>query len=138
MDNSERSRRKGVAIGGPMDHHSVWDKEQITFDVVADETDHPVVTVLVQTPIGPLAFMGEPEFVGRVMVAKLVHVQGAHAQAVGWPNLRVLAEAVMERMDLDELVIEGAVRTTGASPGRRPRALRFSPRHYPAPQPQSR
>ena len=35
----------------------------------------------------------------------------------------------MERLDVDELRIEGATRTTGASPGRRPAA-----RHFPAKQ----
>lgn len=115
-----------------MNHIATWTPEQITFEVIAEMTHHPVVTLEVQTPIGPLWFMGEPVLVGRVMTARMVHAQGATPRSVGWVNLRAVADAVMVRMDLDGLVIEGAVRTTGACPGRRPRPLRFAPRRAPA------
>jgi hypothetical protein len=48
-----------------------------------------------------------------------VHIQGATANAIGTSNLRVLADAVMEKMDYDAIEVEGAIRTTGAGPGRR-------------------
>jgi hypothetical protein len=112
-----------------MNHSKAWSPDAISFDIIADVTSHPVVTVAVTTPIGRLVFMGEPVIAGGRMVVRAVHVQGAAPRSVGWPRLRMIAAAVLEGMGLDELVVEGAVRTTGACPGRRPRPLRFTRRH---------
>jgi hypothetical protein len=91
-------------------------------------TSDPVVTVVVSTPDGTLKFMAEPEAQGSTLVLRGTHAQDAHANAVGAGNLLVLAQALMERMGFDGLVVEGAIRTTGANPGRRPRLLRFTRR----------
>jgi hypothetical protein len=104
----------------------MWDAACLSFEVDADLTDHPVVTIVVQTPDGALRIMGDLELDGSTMTLLGVHVQGAQANAVGAGNLKLLARLVIERMELDELVVEGAARTTGASPGRRPRVLRFT------------
>lgn len=108
-----------------MNHTPSWSKAHISFDIIVDMTGDPVVTLAVTTPVGLLAFMGEPLVERRAMRVLATHVQGAKAGAVGWVNLRLLAEVIMEGMDLDDLVIEGAVRTTGAGAGRRPKPLRF-------------
>jgi hypothetical protein len=110
----------------------VWQAADLAFDMVDDLTSDPVLTITVLTPDGGLRFMAEPELDGSTLVLHRVHVQGAGANAIGAANLRVLARAVMERMDVDGLVIEGAVRTTGANPGRRPAVLRFARRVRPA------
>jgi hypothetical protein len=89
-------------------------------------TSDPVVTIVVHTPGRVLRFMAEPEISGTTLILRGFHVQDAWANAVGAANLRVLAQAVMERLELDGLVVEGAVRTSGANPGRRPGVLRFS------------
>jgi hypothetical protein len=44
----------------------------------------------------------------------------------------VIAQAVMEGMDLDGLIVKGALRSTGANPGHRPRDIRFTRRIRPA------
>jgi hypothetical protein len=106
----------------------VWDPADLSFEMVDDLTADPVVTIVVLTPDGRLSFMAEPEMTGSTLVLHRVHLQDAWANAVGAGNLMRLARTVMERMDIDGLVIEGAVRTTGANPGRRPRVLRFSRR----------
>jgi hypothetical protein len=62
------------------------------------------------------------------MLLKRLHVQDLEPNALGMGNLMVIARMVMERMDLDGLVIAGAVRSTGANPGHRPRDIRFSRR----------
>jgi hypothetical protein len=111
----------------------VWDPAGISFEIIDDLTSDPVVTVVVSTPDGVLRFMAEPEISGSTLILRGVHVQDAWANAVGAANLKVLARSVMERMDLNGLVIEGALRTTGASPGRRPDILRFSRHVRPAP-----
>ena len=65
---------------------------------------------------------------GRALVlTKLrIHGEDVRRNMFGYRRLRWLAQAVMEVMDVDELRIEGEVRTTGAGPGHRPRALRFA------------
>jgi hypothetical protein len=91
-------------------------------------TDHPVVTVRVLTPIGSLRFMAEPVMQGATMLLKGLPMQDLTPNAVDMANLMVIARVVMERMDLDGLVIEGAIRSTGAKPGHRPRGIRFTRR----------
>ena len=111
----------------------VWSSEDISFEIVDDMTSDPVVTVVVSTPDGTLKFMAEPEAQGSTLVLHGTHAQDAYANGVGAGNLLVLAQALMERMGFDGLVVDGAVRTTGAKPGHRPRALRFARRVRPAP-----
>ena len=105
----------------------MWDATQITFDLVDDMTTDPVVTVAITTPVGVLKLMAEPERVGRTLILHGLHMQDLVPNAIGVANLMVLADMAMERIDVDGLVIEGAIRTTGANPGRRPRVLRFTP-----------
>jgi hypothetical protein len=107
---------------------TLWMVRDISFDFVDDLTDDPVVTLRIFTPVGPLTFMAQPVMVGMVLVLKGLHAQDSAANAVGPGNLMMIAHAVMEGMDLDGLVIEGAVRSTGANPGHRPRDVRFTRR----------
>jgi hypothetical protein len=57
-----------------------------------------------------------------------VKLQGSE---LGISGIRRLMQEVMEELDVDEIAIEGAVRVTGAGPGRTPRRLRFT-RQVPA------
>jgi hypothetical protein len=107
---------------------TLWKTKDISFDFVDDMTDDPIVTLRIFTPVGPLTFMAQPVMVGTTMVLKGSHVQDSTANTVGPGNLMVIAHAVMEGMELDGLVIEGAVRSTGANPGHRPRDIRFTRR----------
>ena len=81
-----------------------------------------VVTARITSPAGVLDVMAEPSQHGRRLVLERLHMQGVDLGPCqfGLANLRALAQAVMERMDLGEIVIRGAVRTSGANPGRRP------------------
>ena len=54
-----------------------------------------------------------------------VHMQGAGANAMGHTALVGLARSFMEALDVDQLSIEGATRTSGACPGRRPAPIVF-------------
>jgi hypothetical protein len=109
-----------------------WRPDDITFDIIAEDTDHPVATVSFMTPVGEIRVIAELEQQGRTLRLIGLHIQGATANAIGTTNLRVLADAVMENMDYDAVEVEGAIRTTGAGPGRRPRRLRFTRRSGPA------
>src|SRR5208282_2537574 len=62
---------------------------------------------------------------GRAAMLSRFDIQGAGRNTLGWTTLRTLAHSVMELLDVDELRIEGAARTSGANPGRRPTPLVF-------------
>jgi hypothetical protein len=109
----------------------MWRIEDISFELVDDMTSDPVVTAVVVTPAGRLIFMAEPRIAGLILELRGTHVHGAQRNAVGAGNLLMLAQAVMERMGYDGIVVKGALRTTGANPGHRPRDLRFTRRARP-------
>jgi len=70
-------------------------------------------------------FVADFELGDRHAVLSGLHVYGAGPNSLGTTGLRVLIRWVMEQLDVDELRIEGATRTSGASPGRRPTPLVF-------------
>ncbi len=111
-----------------------WGVDDIAFEFVDDLTDDPVVTIRVLTPVGTLMFMAVPVISGTTMILRGLHVQDSVPNAVGPRNLMMVARAVMEGMELDGLVIEGALRSTGANPGHRPRDIRFARRVRVAPR----
>jgi hypothetical protein len=97
-------------------------------DIIADESEGTIATARVTTSVGTIMVMAEVALEGRFLTLRGLHV---HGEGVGMNELgisglrRIVAEA-MEDLDVDEIVIEGAVRVTGASPGRTPRRLRFA------------
>jgi hypothetical protein len=107
---------------------TLWTIADISFGFVDDMTDDPVVTLRVMTPVGSLTFMAEPVMIGTTMVLKGLHARDSTPNAVGPGNLMVIAQAVMEGMELDGLVVKGALRSTGANPCHRPRDIRFTRR----------
>jgi hypothetical protein len=107
----------------------VWRSDDITmFDLVAEQTDHPIATAWIQTPAGVIVVMAEVSLRDRTLCLRGMHIEGPDPNTMGPANLRVLAEAVMERMNCDGIEIEGGTRSTGANPGRRPRPVRFTRR----------
>lgn len=114
----------------------MWSGGDITFEIDDTGTSDPVVTIEVVTPDGKLIVMGEPREEGRILIVERVHTHGIGVgrNDLGPAKLRAIAQALLESMDYDELVVEGAVRSTGPQKGRRPKPIRF-PRHSgPAPE----
>lgn len=110
----------------------MWGPGEIQFEFVPELTEGSVVTLEITTPAGRLLFMAEAS---QSENGKTLFLQRAHIQSddvgpnnVGAGNMRALAVVAMELMGYDEIVIEGAVRTTGANPGRTPKPLRFTSR----------
>ncbi len=56
---------------------------------------------------------------------EMCHFQGEGSNLLGARRLMALARWAKGVLDVDELRIEGATRTSGACPGRRPRPLVF-------------
>ena len=113
----------------------MWMQGAINFDDIDyDATDHPVVTIRVVTPVGLIEVMAEVAVNRRSLRLQRLHVQSsAEPNEIGHANWRLIATMMMERMDYDEIIVEGAVRTTGASAGRRPQPIRFTRRIRAAP-----
>jgi hypothetical protein len=93
--------------------------------VFNDLTDDPIVTADIFTPAGVLQVMAEVTQSGRTLEFNECHMQGAKgANRFGVKQLLVTLRLLLEILDVDEIVARGAVRTTGAHPGRRPRDIR--------------
>src|SRR5688500_16098898 len=100
----------------------MWLREQITFELDDLMSGDGIVTVRIATPAGTVDVMGE---VGRsdtecVMLVK-VHIQGLTRNESGAGNLKMLGELAREHLDVDELIMQGGRRTSGANPNRYPK-----------------
>jgi len=64
----------------------------------------------------------------RKLILTRVHVYGVDIEVndLGVSGIRQVVRDALEELGVDEISIEGAVRTTGAGPGRAPRRLRFA------------
>jgi hypothetical protein len=90
-------------------------------------TDDPVVTADINYPGGTLSVMAAATKKGRRIEFDGLHVHGSGgSNSLGHAKIRRLARLVMEQLDIDEIFIRPAVRTTGANPGHRPGDFRFT------------
>ena len=69
--------------------------------------------------------MADVKFVGRTAVFRGLHIDGDGSNAHGQRALRELINWIKVQLDVDHLRIEGALRISGAGPGRLPSALVF-------------
>jgi len=108
----------------------VWTSADIEIVLYDELTDGAVVTVRMLTPLGELMVMAEVEQSDRELSLRGLHIQGDDLgpNDIGPARLRQLVRAVMERLDFDAIVIEGATRTSGARRGRVPRTFWFTRR----------
>lgn len=94
--------------------------------VDTDFSDDPFMLVAVVTPDGVLDLLGEVETGDRHLIVRNLHIQGDARIIWGWSKLRRIGRLIAEKLDVDYVEIHGAVRTTGASPGRRPSVVRLT------------
>ncbi len=115
---------------GSCNNNPVWTSADIEIVLDDELTDDAIATVRIVTPLGELLVMAEAEQNERELVLHRLHIQGdtLGPNDLGPAHLRQLARAVMERMDFDAIIIEGATRTSGTRRGRVPRTLRFTRR----------
>jgi hypothetical protein len=110
----------------------VWRRNQISFRLREELCAGDIVTLEAATPAGLVVMMGEPEDVGRTLVVRGVHIHSEPLHQVGTANLGVIAQALMQRYDYDEIVIKGARRESGLRAGQFPREIRYRRRPEPA------
>lgn len=84
-----------------------------------------ICTLRLSDEVWEMEFLFLLAFHGRSAHLSDLHVQGAGANRMGVAALRGLARSAMEYLDVDELRIDGAARTTGAGKGRTPTPLVF-------------
>ena len=65
-------------------------------------------------------FMADYTRSGTVIRLDALHAEGPGPNIIGIQGIRLVAQEVMEFLNADVLEIQGAVRTTGAVPGRVP------------------
>ena len=111
--------------------------EDISFRVLDEITDHPVVTIRIEAGNRVIFVMADVAEVddGRTLILRGLHIHsedGSHSTGRGL--LRRIAHRVIEVMDYDAIIVEGSTRTTGAAPGHQPRVLRFTRRRRDPPQ----
>jgi hypothetical protein len=96
--------------------------------IVLIDEDSDVVLARVESQVGTLLVLAQVEFAGRILILRELHVEGEDVEVnqLKASGIRHIVRDVMEILDVDELIIEGAIRTSGAGPGRRPRRLRFT------------
>lgn len=103
-----------------------WSKDDIRIDIYDGEDD--VVLAIVETPAGKVNLAcNVSTYSDRKLEFKNLHI---HSEKVrknkfGVKNLLNLMRAIAEFYDVDELVVEGAKRTSGANPGKIPRPIRY-------------
>jgi hypothetical protein len=102
------------------------DDGDVTIEIVYDASEGTVITARIAVTGGTIELMGEISEQGRTLMATGVHlaVRGP-AGLLTKRTMQTIARRVMREMDYDEIIVEGAARTTGARPGHRPRQLRF-------------
>lgn len=113
----------------------VWTAADI--EIVFDDfgTDDPVVTAEVTTPAGRLQVMATVTRIGRTLEFDGLHIHGENLAlgVVGGGRLLQVLRALLEKLDVDEIIVRGAVRTTGARPGHQPRIIRVARKIQPSP-----
>jgi hypothetical protein len=104
----------------------MWSPDDIAFDMQFDHSEGQVWTITIMVPGAMIELMGEVSDEASRLVAKEVHIQVTGTTPVlTRGNMKVIAQKIMEKMGYDSIIIEGAVRTSGARPGNRPRQFRF-------------
>ena len=97
----------------------------MAWHVEAYEYANDVVVVELRRRADHVHIMADVHIAGRSVTLYGLHALGAGPNRLGVATLLRLGHWALEALDLDELRIEGATRTSGANPGRDPRPLVF-------------
>jgi hypothetical protein len=87
--------------------------------------DGTTVLVTLTDEVQVIQILADVELAGRTAVFRGLHILGGGRNTLGPRALRELIDWAKVQLDVDQLRIEGATRTSGAGPGRVPPALVF-------------
>ncbi len=99
-------------------------------EIEIEEVDpsSPVVLLVVTTPLGEMRLVADIRVVNHVLYADGVHVGGLSPGPLGRAGLNTIGRKMLEIAGVDQIVIQGRARTTGANKGRIPQPIRFPKR----------
>jgi hypothetical protein len=97
----------------------VW--RTLEFDFGGTDT----VLVTLTDGVQVIEVLADVELAGRSAVLRGLHINGGGRNTLGQRAMRELINWTKAQLDVDELRIEGATRTSGAGPGRIPPPLVF-------------
>src|SRR6185437_6720177 len=89
------------------------------------EIDGSTVRIEITTPAGVMEVLAEASFQGDALHLDEAHVDGLKPGACG-PGIYEIAREMRKVCGVKRIFVQGAVRTTGAGKGRRPKALVLS------------
>jgi hypothetical protein len=106
----------------------------ITIDLIGDQSEGSIVTAAIKTAAGTIKVMAEVILEDPCLILRRFHIEGVDVGVndIRPAGLRRMVQEVMEELDVQEIIMEGSRRTTGANPGRTPRRLRFTRKVSPA------
>ena len=100
----------------------------IVIEIILVEHEGATIDVEIKTSVGIVEILCDYRMVDRGLLILDAHIQGLSPGALGRRGLNEIAQALREQADADTIEIQGAVRTTGRSKGRRPRVIRATRR----------
>jgi hypothetical protein len=101
----------------------MWDLERIVVEI--EVADHPVMIVTITTPAGRVSLLASVSIVGRVLHIDKAHIDGLSPGKLGRAGLNAIGRKLLEVADVEEIVVQGASRSTGKYKGRVPGPIRF-------------
>jgi hypothetical protein len=80
-----------------------------------------------RTPVGMIEIIGEFAYdpLQRILNVNNAHVQGLHSGALGRAGLSSIGRKLLDEADVEEIIVQGGTRTTGARPNHRPPRFRI-------------
>lgn len=100
--------------------------DDIDIFVDADESEDPSLIMKVTTPYGDIDLLGEFEVYDDHVIVRRLHIQGSGKGSMGVSKIREIGRVLVEKLNVEYIEIHGAVRTSGAGPGRRPGKIRLT------------
>ncbi len=101
----------------------MWASDQLAVEI--DIVDGREVILIVRTPVGPVSLIGTVTLTADVLNLDGVHVGGPGPGRVGRDGINAIARKIMEELDVQEILAQGGIRTTGRRTGKVPRPFRF-------------
>lgn len=105
----------------------MWPLDQITIDIgdADNSIEPPIVMIRITTPAGIIELLGAAWYDGRTLHISEAHIGGLSRGACGRAGLNAIGKKFLEVAVVDEIIIQGAARSTGRNVGKVPRAIRF-------------
>lgn len=109
------------------------DKDDVDYQLMSDDSEGEVSTLLITIQGVTIMIMGETEDVGKGLLVKGAHIQTdpPTTRLMTRATMSVIAERILEDTGYAEIIVRGAARTTGARKGHTPREFRFVRRTNP-------